>query len=210
VKNTLATVQAMAMLTGRSAPTKEAYRENLEARIMSLSKTHQPPHRRRLGDRGPLRDLLRTELEPYDDGSGAAASSWRGQTSPSRPALGRSLGPRGPRARHQRREIRRALHTPEGAVRVAWEVTSDGAVNHLEIVWKETGGPAVTQPTRKGFGSRLLLQGLARDLDGETHLDFAADGVSCRLRLPLSEGDDQAGRPAGAQARTDPAIAASL
>ncbi len=206
VKNTLATVQAMAMLTGRSAPTKEAYRENLEARIMSLSKTHDLLTAA-AWETVALRDLLRTELEPYDDGSGRRIVL----EGPNVPLAPRVAVPLGLAAHELATNAAKygALSTPEGAVRVTWEVTSDGAVSHLEIVWKETGGPAVTPPTRRGFGSRLLLQGLARDLDGETHLDFATDGVSCRLRLPLSEATT---KPVVLleHRRDRPAIAASL
>jgi two-component sensor histidine kinase len=53
---------------------------------------------------------------------------------------------------------------------------------HLD--WEESGGPPVAAPTRTGFGSRLL-EGLVRDLDGETRLDYAVTGVRCAISARL-------------------------
>ena len=56
----------------------------------------------------------------------------------------------------------------------------------VTIEWREIGGPPVTPPARRGFGSRLIEQALAREFDGEVALTFAPRGVRCRMRLPLS------------------------
>jgi two-component sensor histidine kinase len=80
-----------------------------------------------------------------------------------------------------------SLSVPEGRVRVSWEVVTNGSGSHLHLTWKETGGPPVAARSRKGFGSRLLEQGIARELDGETHLDFAVDGLGCRMLVSLGE-----------------------
>ncbi len=66
-------------------------------------------------------------------------------------------------------------------------MSTNGDGTYLHLSWKETGGPAVRQPSRTGFGSRLLQQGIARDLDGETHLDFAVEGLGCRMLVSLNE-----------------------
>ena len=55
-----------------------------------------------------------------------------------------------------------------------------------EIAWRERGGPAVRQPERRGFGSRLIEQTLAREFGAEVRLDFAPAGVECHIRLPLA------------------------
>ncbi|MEH6675798.1 MAG: hypothetical protein V7702_01135, partial [Phenylobacterium sp.] len=49
----------------------------------------------------------------------------------------------------------------------------------LTLRWEEHGGPPVTPPTRRGFGSRLIVGGLAHQLDGQVELTFPADGVRC-------------------------------
>jgi len=55
----------------------------------------------------------------------------------------------------------------------------------MRLRWHESGGPPVTRPRRKGFGSRLIEGGLARDLDGEVHLDYERAGLVCRIVMPV-------------------------
>jgi two-component sensor histidine kinase len=190
VKNTLATVQTMARLTARSAPDHEAYKESLEARILALSKTHNLLTEA-AWETVSLRDVMRAELEPYDDGSGSRVVL-DGPPVPLAPRVAVALG----MAAHElttNAAKHGSLSVPEGRVRVCWEVTTSRDGTHLHLSWKETGGPTVRQPSRMGFGSRLLQQGIARDLDGETHLDFAVEGLGCRMLVSLHEL--QAGSP---------------
>jgi two-component sensor histidine kinase len=184
VKNTLATVQTMARLTARSAPDHEAYKASLEARILALSKTHNLLTEA-AWETVSLRDVLRAELGPYDDGSGSRIVL-DGPPVPLAPRVAVALG----MAAHElttNAAKHGSLCAPEGRVRVRWEVTANQDGTHLHLSWKETGGPAVRQPSRTGFGSRLLQQGIARDLDGETHLDFAVEGLGCRMLVSLDE-----------------------
>jgi len=74
---------------------------------------------------------------------------------------------------------------PEGRVGIRWRLQDDA---QLELEWRETGGPPVTAPTRRGFGSRLIEQGLARELGAEVMLDFAPGGVVCRMSAALADG----------------------
>jgi two-component sensor histidine kinase len=184
VKNTLATVQTMARLTAHSAPDHEAYKESLEARILALSKTHNLLTEA-AWETVSLRDVLRSELEPYDDGSGDRIVL-DGPAVPVAPRVAVALG----MAAHElttNAAKHGSLSVPGGRVRVRWEVTTNGGGAHLHLSWKETGGPTVKQPSRTGFGSRLLQQGIVRDLDGETHLDFAVEGLGCRMLVSLNE-----------------------
>ena len=48
--------------------------------------------------------------------------------------------------------------------------------------WEERGGPPSSPPTRKGFGSRLIQEGLARELNGEVRLIYEPAGVVCTDR----------------------------
>ncbi len=66
---------------------------------------------------------------------------------------------------------------------VTWAL--DDRATTAIIRWQEAGGPAVTQPTRRGFGSRLIERGLAYELDSEVKLSFPPTGVECEIRLPL-------------------------
>ena len=80
-----------------------------------------------------------------------------------------------------------ALSVPNGRVEVTWEQRSDKTGSRLHLLWVESGGPPVLGPSRKGFGTRLITDGLAYELDGEVTLEFGATGVRCAVDVPLSE-----------------------
>ena len=78
-----------------------------------------------------------------------------------------------------------ALATDAGRVSVDWTLEPGPDGNQVRLRWQESGGPPVVAPTRQGFGSRLIQRGLAQELGAEVHLDYAPEGVSCRIVLPL-------------------------
>ena len=57
----------------------------------------------------------------------------------------------------------------------------------LELNWTENGGPPVVAPQRRGFGSMVIERNLARTLDAQVDLDFAAEGLHCRMVIPLTQ-----------------------
>jgi two-component sensor histidine kinase len=79
-----------------------------------------------------------------------------------------------------------ALSVDSGRVEVHWRADLPETPSEIEIVWSERSGPPVVAPSRRGFGSRFVERGLAREFDGVVQLDFAPDGVCCRMRMPLS------------------------
>jgi two-component sensor histidine kinase len=78
-----------------------------------------------------------------------------------------------------------ALATPDGKVSISWTI-SDGPDPHLAFVWQESGGPPVTQPTRRGFGTQLIERALASDAGATVALNYPPSGVECRFNAPLS------------------------
>jgi two-component sensor histidine kinase len=75
------------------------------------------------------------------------------------------------------------LSAATGRVDLTWRL--DGS--HTAVLqWVESGGPAVTPPSRRGFGTRFLEQGLATELQGSVELHFAPAGMTCRITFPLS------------------------
>lgn len=74
-----------------------------------------------------------------------------------------------------------ALSGLSGRVSVHWAVDGEGMV---EIDWIESGGPAVTPPSRRGFGSRLLTEAVPRQLGGRVKLDYGAEGLRCQICVP--------------------------
>jgi len=55
----------------------------------------------------------------------------------------------------------------------------------LTFDWVESGGPAVVQPARQGFGSRLLALRAAGQTQAKTSVDYAPDGVRVHCSVPL-------------------------
>jgi two-component sensor histidine kinase len=56
----------------------------------------------------------------------------------------------------------------------------------VNVLWRESGGPPVKTPKRRGFGSMLIERVLAHEMDGPAQLAFLPGGVECRFRLPFS------------------------
>jgi two-component sensor histidine kinase len=79
-----------------------------------------------------------------------------------------------------------ALSNGTGNVKITWRLTS-GDPQRFQLRWAETGGPPVETPRRRGFGSRLIEQGLAHDLAGEVRLAFARAGLVYTIDAPLKE-----------------------
>jgi PAS domain S-box-containing protein len=82
-----------------------------------------------------------------------------------------------------------ALSTDAGRVSITWQLEPATHGSRMRLLWKESEGPAVARPSRKGFGSRLIERGLAQELNGEVRLSYDPSGVSCQILMPLPEGD---------------------
>ena len=77
-----------------------------------------------------------------------------------------------------------ALSSRSGRVDVSWTVTHSEPVLH--IYWRESEGPAVKQPEREGFGTRMIRRVLASELGGKVQLDFKPAGLECSIEAPLN------------------------
>lgn len=76
-----------------------------------------------------------------------------------------------------------ALSVSDGVVDIVWWVIESGRTRSLRFTWVERGGPTVTTPERRGFGTELL-DGLMRR-GAEPVLDYARDGLRCTLEIAL-------------------------
>jgi PAS domain S-box-containing protein len=77
-----------------------------------------------------------------------------------------------------------ALSAPTGRVAITFDVERANGASTFSFLWKETGGPKVSQPKRKGFGSVILLEG-ARQFAEHVALEFEPDGLRYAARFPL-------------------------
>ena len=78
-----------------------------------------------------------------------------------------------------------ALSVPDGRVTVRCEHLQNAEPPGLLIEWREHDGPPVEPPMQRGFGSLLVSDGLAYELDGKVSLEFDPAGVICRIEVPL-------------------------
>jgi two-component sensor histidine kinase len=79
-----------------------------------------------------------------------------------------------------------ALSVPHGQLDFTWSIETEGTDQAtLHLSWREQGGPTVAQPTRKGFGSKLLLRSVEGELNGRVTLRFLPSGLTCELFIPL-------------------------
>jgi two-component sensor histidine kinase len=78
-----------------------------------------------------------------------------------------------------------ALSVPEGRVDLTWSaVAGEGDDPHLHIVWQETGGPPVVEPTATGFGTTIIKRHAAASFNGQVEVDYAVDGFRWSLVAP--------------------------
>jgi PAS domain S-box-containing protein len=75
-----------------------------------------------------------------------------------------------------------SLSAADGIVEIAWSHTVDG---RLSLRWIEAGGPTVTPPTHRGFGTRVIENMIVGQLRGEVHFDWHDQGLTCEIALPL-------------------------
>ncbi|MGD1877120.1 MAG: HWE histidine kinase domain-containing protein [Kiloniellaceae bacterium] len=204
-KNALAVVQAVVRLS--QADDIGSFREVVEGRISALARTHDLlAESRWMGLE--LLSLAEAELRPFASSSGHLQIN--GPRLRLRPELAQAVA----LALHELATNAAkygALKGNGGTLAVSWQ-NDDG--QHLILDWHETTiGPVAAPSGRRGFGSELLEKSIHSQLGGRIDFDWAADGLKCRLDLPLRHNgknlpeaaDEQiADRPASVGASTGP------
>ena len=177
VKNTLATVQSLARqsLGGRVEAAQ------LESRLLALSKTHDLLTRDEWTG-AALREVLENELAPYRNSSDHISIAGPHLFLPPRYvlAIGMTIHELTTNAAKYG-----ALSENAGRIAVTWQIVPGAGAARLHLGWRESNGPLVLPPTRRGFGTRLITGGIVRELDGEVHLDFQPSGLVFSLAIPL-------------------------
>lgn len=180
VKNTLATIQAVAMQTFREAPRSEL--NAFISRVLALSEAHDLLTQRDW-EMVDIEHIVRRAVNPF-----AAEGGERFYISgpeieiPSEKALQLAM------VLHElaTNAVKYgALSNVTGTVGISWNCP-DGADRLLEMRWIERGGPEAMPPTRKGFGSRMIERALRGD-GNLAEFDFSPDGLRFRLRLALRD-----------------------
>jgi two-component sensor histidine kinase len=94
-----------------------------------------------------------------------------------------------------------ALSVPEGAVAVHWELAEGAEGPRFHMTWRESGGPAVTEPVRQGFGLQVIQRLPAQALAGTVTHQFSPDGVTWALDAPAAAVVSNQSEPACARRR---------
>jgi len=184
VKNTLATVQAIAQQTLRRTNDPAGFAASFSGRLQSLSRAHSI-----LSDAtwkgADVRDLIRDQLShgAVDQGrlivSGPPARL-APQTALHLALMLHELGTNATKYG--------ALSGTSGEVRVSWSIEQD----KLRLQWRELGGPEVVVPEKTGFGSMLIEQ-TAKSDGGSARVEYAASGIEWDIHLPLADIEELSG-----------------
>jgi two-component system CheB/CheR fusion protein len=196
VKNMLATVLSIANQTIDDAESLASFRRSFAGRIRALSETQNLMTRTNWTG-ATMRDVLQAEAAPHIKlGSDRVVLDGPGFLITPRAALTLAL------ISHELMTNAAkygSLSVPGGRVAVRWNVTGLGKERRVVVDWRETGGPKVAQPKRRGFGRRLIEEGLSYELGGKAELRFDSSGFNCRVELPAADtlADEYPGQPLG-------------
>lgn len=177
VKNTLATVQAVAWQTFKQAEPDALERFN--GRLSVLSKAHNILTSTAWHTAG-VGDVVRSAVEPF----GPDCFEIDGPSCDLHPKAAVSLS----MVLHElaTNAVKYgSLSVPTGRVTVSWTCTYLLEHTHLDMIWEEAGGPVVKLPRRRGFGSRLIERQLGLEFGGKAKLDFKKTGLVCTMHLVM-------------------------
>jgi light-regulated signal transduction histidine kinase (bacteriophytochrome)/CheY-like chemotaxis protein len=176
VKNMLANIRAVMRFTRRSNDTLDSYVENLDRRVKSMAHAQSLLSASRW--RGAeLRRLVDEELRAYEGAD--RAISIEGPTIELTPKAALSIS----MVLHELATNAAkygSLSSAGGRLAVRWTLDDAG----LRLAWRETGGPTVRRPERRGFGRMLVETSVAYELEGEVDLRFEPEGVACDVAIP--------------------------
>jgi PAS domain S-box-containing protein len=187
IKNTLATVQAIAAQTLRSASDDD--RQAFVSRLVTLASAHDLLTLENW-NRASLRDIADHALKPFHEAHRQRLLI-RGDGDVWLDAHKASLLAMALHELATNAVKYGALSNASGQVQVTWNVARDHQRSRTKLIWQEIGGPQVAPPKRKGFGSALVERALKSEL-GSVSLGFDPEGVTCTMDIETAS-DAQSG-----------------
>jgi two-component sensor histidine kinase len=174
VKNTLATINAIARLTRTSADNVPEFVERFQQRVFALARAYDLLTRTDWSG-ADLASLVETTVAPYTRSNRVRAD---GPKLMLRPKFALALA-----AALQELTTNAAkygsLSEANGALKVHWQ--TEGRTVQLE--WIESGGPPVRPPVRRGFGTKLVQELLAKDTGWKVDMRHLKTGLECRITM---------------------------
>lgn len=180
VKNSLATMQAVARMSLVESKTMQGARDDLLARMHAMSEVQNLLVEKNWKG-SHVEAVVSNAMSPFGYDPNAIA--------------GRIIldGPHVTVTAKQAQALSMALHelatnaskygalsNDDGTTHIGW--THDQAGNrHFHLTWRESGGPEVQKPSRKGFGTTMLTRVLAQEINGDISLEYNPDGLVCTM-----------------------------
>jgi PAS domain S-box-containing protein len=175
-KNILATVQATVHLT--QAKTVAEFKNAIEGRLQALANVNSLFVESRWAG-AELHDLIAKELAPYRKGNGTRLAV-EGPALVLEPSTAQIIAVLFHELTTNAVKYG-ALSVSKGRIRVSW---AHPEIGRLVLRWTETGGPAVSPPTRKGFGTRVMTT-LIHQARGQIAFDWHPTGLACEITLAI-------------------------
>jgi two-component sensor histidine kinase len=180
IKNTLATVSAIASQSLRNAPNIEHARQAIEGRLLALGRAHDLLLKTRWTS-ADLGQIVREATEAFDNPDSPKFSVDGPDIqiiSGGVIAIAMTLNELCTNATKFG-----ALSVPNGHVGITWTV--GGSIPRLRLAWSEKDGPQVQAPTKRSFGTRLI-ETLGQQLKGDVQMNYEPSGFAYTLDIPLA------------------------
>jgi len=182
-KNVLARVDMVVVSSRNASNSVDEFTRSLKGRIQSMAAAHALLSQKGWNGVG-LEALVRNQLAPY---AAAGNIAIRGTDVMLTPAAVQAMG----MVLHElvtNAAKYGGLSVPTGRVTVSWDIKPNGNVAaNLVLEWREVGGPPPSAKTQSGYGTRLIRDLVPHELGGTVDLEFAAEGVSCRIGFPFAQ-----------------------
>ena len=179
-KNLLAIILSMAAQTARNSPALPEFNARFTQRLQGLAHSHDLLIQQNW--RGaPIRELIKSHLAPFLEHDRTRVTL-DGPDVIVDPKAAQNIG----LALHElatNASKYGALSGATGHVTMKWGATKEGT---FVLEWRETGGPRVKAPKRRGFGQTVLERLTSQALEGQASLSFASEGVIWRIEIPIS------------------------
>ncbi|MGO9546491.1 MAG: PAS domain S-box protein [Rhodomicrobium sp.] len=189
VKNMLASVSAVINMSARGARTVAEFSDTVAARLHAMTSAHNLLQRTRWGG-ADLALLCELVLGPYRSQTGNIRLEGVPLTLTPKAAQSIALAFNELVTNALKYG---ALSVPDGRVSVSWwRTTVTAEPDRVRVVWRESGGPPVAVPARKGFGLSVLQNMIAYDLNAAVNCEFHPQGLMWVIDGPLAQQREQA------------------
>ncbi len=177
VRNILALIRGLISQTRDSSLSADAFVATLDSRVQALARAHDQLTAERWAP-ARLVDLILTETHAYLGGKHDRIKL-SGPNVLIDPTAFTALA----LVLHElvTNAAKYGSLTDSGSVNLSWTVDSDGC---LLISWREIGGPPVTLPTRRGFGSTIIERSIPHDLGGRVEVSYPPTGFEADFCIP--------------------------